>query len=125
MAIFFIFLIIFIIFIFLKHTYVYVFRLKNHIIPITLFSILIGIILFSSSSLEVARNSFLLWSNNVLPSLLPFFICIEILKQTKFIKIVGNALNNIMYPLFNVPGAGAFALIMGIASGYPTRSKSS
>ena len=89
MAIFLIFFIIFIIFIFFKHTYAYVFKLKNHIIPITL-----------------------------------FFICIEILKKTKLIQIVGNALNNIMYPLFNVPGAGAFALFMGIASGYPTRSKS-
>ena len=125
MAIFLIFLILFIIFIFLKHTHVYVFKLKNHIIPIALILILIGIILFSNSSLEVTRKCFSLWCSNVLPSLLPFFICIEILKQTKFIKIIGSALNNIMYPLFNVPGAGAFALIMGIASGYPTRSKSS
>lgn len=100
-----------------------VIKLKNYIIPSFLIAFLTLVICFSNSSLQVARESFMLWVNNVVPSLLPFFICIEILKKTNFLKIVGKALNPIMYPIFNVPGCGAFALTMGIASGYPVGAK--
>ncbi len=65
----------------------------------------------------------MLWVNNVIPSLLPFFICIELLKSTNFIQILGKFLTPIMRPLFNVPGSGAFALAMGITSGYPVGAK--
>ena len=118
------FIICFIFFLLKKQNSMYVIKIKNYIIPITIVIFLICIVCFSSSSLETARNSFMLWVNNVVPSLLPFFICIELLKQTNFIEVVGKALNPIMYPLFNVPGCGAFALTMGITSGYPVRSKS-
>jgi len=36
---------------------------------------------------------------------------------------MGKILNKIMRPIFNVPGEGAFALIMGIISGYPVGAK--
>jgi len=36
---------------------------------------------------------------------------------------MGKTLNKIMRPIFNVPGEGAFALIMGIISGYPVGAK--
>lgn len=100
-----------------------VIKFKNYIIPSFLIAFLGLVICFSNSSLQVARESFILWANNVVPSLLPFFICIEILKKTNFLKVVGKALNPVMYPLFNVPGCGAFALTMGIASGYPVGAK--
>ena len=35
----------------------------------------------------------------------------------------GNIFNKVMRPLFNVPGEGAFAFLMGIISGYPTGAK--
>lgn len=65
----------------------------------------------------------MLWANNVLPSSLPFFICINLLKNTSFIKIIGKILTPLMKPFFGVPGSGAFALAMGISSGYPTGAK--
>ena len=106
MAYFIIFFVLFLIFILIKkRPSIYVIKLKNYVIPIFIVIFLICIICFSNSSLETARNSFMLWVNNVLPSLLPFFICIELLKQTNFIQIIGKALNSIMYPLFNVPGS--------------------
>ena len=36
---------------------------------------------------------------------------------------MGKALNRIMRPIFNVPGEGSFAFLMGIISGYPTGAK--
>lgn len=113
----------FVFILFKKRPSMYVIKIKNHIIPIFIVIFLICIIRFSNSSLETARSSFMLWVNSVIPALLPFFICIEILKQTNFIEVVGKALNPIMYPVFNVPGSGAFALAMGITSGYPVGAK--
>ncbi len=101
---FFIFLILFLVFFFCRKNTIYVIKAKNYIFPILIVIFLICIVLFSESSLTSARNSFLLWVNNVIPSLLPFFICIELLKQTNFMQLVGKTLNPIMYPLFNVPG---------------------
>ena len=84
---------------------------------------MICIICFSSSTFEIAQNSLKLWANNVIPSLLPFFICIDLLKATPFVDLIGTLLTPIMRPLFNVPGEGAFALSMGWLSGYPTGAK--
>lgn len=64
-----------------------------------------------------------LWANHVVPSLLPFFIGVELLSHTSLISVLGKILNPIMRPIFNVPGQGAFALVMGILCGYPTGAK--
>ena len=58
-----------------------------------------------------------------MPSLLPFFIACELLSSTNIIDYLGIKLRKIMKPIFNVPGEGAFPLIMGIISGYPVRGK--
>lgn len=84
---------------------------------------MICIVCFSSSTFEVVQNALKLWANNIIPSLLPFFICIDLLKKTKFVNIISTLLTPIMKPLFNVPGSGAFALSMGWLSGYPTGAK--
>lgn len=64
-----------------------------------------------------------LFANSVLPSLLPFFIATELLSYTGIIEVLGKKLNKFMRPIFNVPGEGAFAFIMGIISGYPIGAK--
>ena len=93
------------------------------IILIVLLFLMICIVCFSSSTFEVAQNALKLWANNVIPSLLPFFICIDLLKATPFVAIVSKLLTPILRPLFGVPGVGAFALSMGWLSGYPTGAK--
>ena len=109
MVYFFIFVILYLLFyIFKKQNSMFVIRLKNYILPCIIVLLLILIVCFSSSSLTAAKESFMLWVNNVIPSLLPFFICIEVLKSTNFLKVVGKALNPIMYPIFNVPGSRCF-----------------
>jgi sporulation integral membrane protein YlbJ len=60
-----------------------------------------------------------LWWNVVFPALLPFFILSEILMGLGIVHFIGVLLEPLMRPLFNVPGIGAFALSMGLASGYP------
>lgn len=82
------------------------------------------LIVFSASNLEAAQNGLKLWANSVLPTLFPFFIATELLCKTNFIQILGKFLNKFMKPVFNVPGESAIAIIMGIISRIPCRSKS-
>ena len=98
-------------------------KLKNAIIPISIYTFTIFLILFSSDNLMAAKNGLLLWAFSVVPSLLPFFIATELLSYTNIISILGKFLNKLMRPIFNVPGEGSFALVMGIISGYPIGAK--
>ena len=65
----------------------------------------------------------MLWANNVIPSLFPFFIATELLGYTNIIPKIGKLLNPVMRPIFNVPGCGSYAMLMGIISGYPIGAK--
>ena len=69
------------------------------------------------------KHGLALWADSVLPALLPFFIATELLSYTSVIPFLGRVLNKFMRPIFNVPGEGAFAFIMGIISGYPVGAK--
>ncbi len=97
--------------------------IKRSIIPTCFCLFTICLITFSKDNLLAAKQGLNLWANSVVPSLFPFFIATELLCHTNIIYHLGNLLNGIMRPLFNVPGEGAFAFIMGIISGYPTGAK--
>lgn len=100
-----------------------VFKIKSAIIPFCICIFTIFLLLFSSNNLSAAKKGISMWYSSVLPSLLPFFIATELLSHTNIISIIGNLLNPIMRPIFNVPGEGAFALVLGIISGYPVGAK--
>ena len=102
---------------------VFVVRLKRMVIPIGICAFTAFLVLFSSDNLLAAKNGLLLWASSVVPSLLPFFIATELLGYTNIISVLGKVLNRFMRPIFNVPGEGSFALIMGIISGYPVGAK--
>lgn len=98
-------------------------NIKKNIIPITFLLFTISLIVFSKSNIQAVKYSLNIWVNNVIPSLFPFFIATELLNHTNIPKIIGNMFNKIMRPVFNVPGIGAYALFMGIISGYPIGAK--
>ena len=102
---------------------IFIFRLKRMIIPACICVFTVFLILFSSENLSAAKNGLVLWAMSVVPSLLPFFIATELLGYTNIVPLLGRFLNKFMRPIFNVPGEGAFALIMGIISGYPVGAK--
>jgi sporulation integral membrane protein YlbJ len=97
--------------------------LKNYAFSIIILAFTICLIFYSNSNLNAAKSGLWLWANSVLPSLFPFFIATELLYQTNIINILGKIFNKFMKPIFNIPGEGSFALIMGIISGYPTGAK--
>ena len=98
-------------------------KIKNLFIPMCIYLFIICLLLFSKDNISAAKSGLYLWANAVLPSLLPFFIATELLNYTDITNLCGKLLNPIMRPLFNVPGEGAIALIMGIISGYPVGAK--
>lgn len=98
-------------------------KLKNLLLPFSFVLFTLFLVIFSENNLNAAKNGLALFANSVLPSLLPFFIATELLGYTNIIDYLGKALNKFMRPLFNVPGEGAFALVMGIISGYPVGAK--
>lgn len=99
------------------------FTLNKYLLPIIFCIFTCCLLIFSSQNLSAAKTGIYLWADSVLPALLPFFIATELLSYTYIIPILGKLLNKIMRPLFNVPGEGSFAFIMGIISGYPVGAK--
>lgn len=96
---------------------------KSFLKKILFLFIIIGIILSPENAYKSALEGLNLWYNAVCPALLPFFICLEVLIKLGVINIVGIFLKPITQFLFNIPGEGAFAFIMSIASGYPVGAK--
>lgn len=80
-------------------------------------------IIFSDIAVSSAVKGLNLWLHIVFPSLLPFFICTEILNRTGFSRLMGIVFEPIMRPIFNVPGCGSFAVILGLLSGFPIGAK--
>ncbi len=97
--------------------------IKRNILPAIFCFFTFCLVLFSKHNLSAAKEGLCLWANNIVPSLLPFFIATELLNYTNVIHKLGKFLNPIMQPLFHVPGIGSYALLMGIISGYPTGAK--
>lgn len=96
---------------------------KRNILSLIFLSFIILLVVFSKSNLVAAKSGLNLWANSVVPSLLPFFIATELLSNTNIIHIIGKKLNKIIRPLFNVPGEGAYAFLIGLISGYPAGAK--
>lgn len=81
------------------------------------------LIVFPEASFNASLRGLHIWWEIVFPSLLPFFIIAELLISFGVVQFIGVLFQPIMRPLFNVPGIGSFAWILGMASGYPSGAK--
>lgn len=81
------------------------------------------LIKFPDQAFEASIRGLNMWWEIVFPSLLPFFITAELLIGFGVVTFFGILFEPIMRPIFNVPGVGSFAWIMGMASGYPSGAK--
>lgn len=109
--------------IFMKFVHSITILLRKNVLTIIFSLFLIFLVLFSKTNLIAVKNGIVLWANNVVPSLFPFFVATELLNYTKLPYYLGKLTNKFMRPLFNVPGEGSYAFIMGIISGYPVGAK--
>ena len=96
---------------------------RRNILPIMFVIITICLVIFSKSNLTATKNGLTLWATCVVPSLFPFFVITNLLSHTKVVSFTGKLLDKFMRPLFNIPGIGGFAFVMGLISGYPVGAK--
>ena len=106
----------------LKYNF-FVFSIKKYFFTILILIFLIGLLSFSTSNIQAAKDGLVLWAEAVVPSLFPFFVASSLLCQTNIILIFGKYFGKLMRPLFNVPGESTIALIIGAISGYPVGAK--
>ncbi|AGB41158.1 sporulation integral membrane protein YlbJ [Halobacteroides halobius DSM 5150] len=83
----------------------------------------VALIVFSEPAFNSAIDGLETWWEIVFPALLPFFIVAEILMGLGVVHFMGALLEPLMRPLFRIPGVGAFAVAIGLASGYPIGAK--
>lgn len=107
----------------MKKNHIYIFKIKQLILPFILIMFTGCLVVFSNSNLSAAKSGLVLWANSIVPSLFPFFVAAELLSHTNLTYYLGRILNRFMKPIFNVRGEGSFAFIMGIISGYPIGAK--
>ena len=73
--------------------------IRKNAISIIFVLFTIFLVIFSKSNLTAAKSGLKLWANNVVPSLLPFFIATNLLSHTNVIKYVSKACNKFMRPI--------------------------
>ena len=89
---------------------------------IVLFLIL-GVIIYPTQSIYAAKEGFSIWTNVLIPSLLPFIIGANLVVDLKVIDIVGYIINPITKFIFNVSGKSALVFAISTVSGYPIGAK--
>lgn len=98
-------------------------KLKTIMISFIIAFITAAIIFFPEQAFEASIHGLHTWWEIVFPSLLPFFIMAELLISFGIVQFFGVLFEPIMRPIFNVPGAGSFAWILGMVSGFPSGAK--
>ena len=89
------------------------------VLGILALALTMALIAFSEAGFHAAVAGLRLFFDIVLPSLLPFFILSELLLALGVVHFLGEWLEPVMRPVFNVPGVGSFVFSMGLAAGYP------
>ena len=98
-------------------------NISTYIISIVFCLLVASIVIYPNEAYSSAKDGLMLWLNVVCPSLLPFFICVDILIGLGIVSFFGSAFKPLVRPIFNVPGEGSFSFFMSIASGYPVGAR--
>lgn len=98
-------------------------HIKSYLTAALGLALALSLIVFPEDTYQASREGLKLWFEVLLPALLPFFVTAELLVRFGVVQLIGAVLQPVMYPLFRIPGAGAFALALGLASGYPLGAK--
>lgn len=96
-----------------------------YIVIITIFAVIFNLIIliFPKNIMTAASNGLVLWYKYALPSLFPFMIGINFLKNTPFPLFLSKILSPVTGKIFKIRGFGTFAIVSGLLSGYPIGAK--
>lgn len=85
--------------------------------------ICVEVLINSKVVIESVKFSFIIWQNNIFPSLFPFFIIGNVLISLGLPQIVGELFKNVTYKLFKINKNGSFIIILSMLSGFPSSAK--
>lgn len=68
---------------------------------------------------EGAKNGLILWGSVVVPTLLPFMICSNVIVTLNAIHILIFPVKKLLHRFFCLSDAGSYALVSGLLCGYP------
>ena len=94
-------------------------KYSNLIIVILTFIILIVILFNKTIISETIINSFYIWFNNLVPSMLPMFIISDILINYNFTKYIPNKIINFISKIFNISNNATLIVLLSLVSGFP------
>ena len=72
---------------------------------------------------EGAKNGLLLWSQVVLPTLLPFMICSNLIVSLNAINLLTFPIRWLLHSVLKLSKAGSYVFVAGILCGYPMGAK--
>ncbi len=98
-------------------------KILNLIILNILIFLVINILISSSDIMFIVKNGISLWSENIVPSLLPFFILSEFLIAFDFVRITSYIFKPVMKYIFKINSNTSFIFIMSLISGSPSNAK--
>lgn len=98
---------------------------KLQLLFFTLFLIFCMLVfaIYPQTYIPTAKNGILLFANNVLPSLFPFFIFTKLLIQLHVLEFDNLKTNACTYKIFGLPSSCLYIFILSILSGYPVSAK--
>lgn len=100
-------------------------KLKKTSLMIILIYIIINLVVLPKNCILAAQEAIVLCLNTVIPSLFPFFVVSSLFISLGFASYLSRLITGFIKPVFNVSGAGALPIILGIISGYPIGASTS
>ena len=97
--------------------------MKKSFPPAAAIMVLLLLLTHPSLSLEGAGNGLLLWYQTVLPTLLPFMICSNVIISLGGIRLITAPLRPILGKLFYLSENGCYVFLSGLLCGYPMGAK--
>ena len=88
-----------------------------------LFATTVALLRFPRESVAAAIDGLALSFSVVIPALFPFFVLSNLMVSLGLTRYLDRLFAPMMRPLFNVSGAGASALVLGLVGGYPVGAK--
>lgn len=97
--------------------------MKKSFLKILSIIILLLLLTHPSLSFQGASNGLLLWYQTVLPTLLPFMICSNVIVSFNGIHLMTAPFRPLLRRLLRLSDAGCYVLMCGLLCGYPMGAK--
>lgn len=97
--------------------------MKKSFLPAMAIMILFLLLTHPALSLEGARNGLLLWYQTVLPTLLPFMICSNVIVSLDGIRLMTAPARPVLRKCFRLSENGSYVFLSGLLCGYPMGAK--